>query len=203
LCIGARGPSGETCGWCTGDLKYDAGTVKSKYHCAGKDSGSSAAKWTCTGHFQTTSCDEAGDCGLDGIYRGLRIDNNYEFGEWSAVFTKAGDHDDAVIKSFGIDGKVSATLEGQVQCVKKCDQGTTTSGVPFTFTTKAGDIRHGICGYTEEVQAETTGLMWSLSNTGVATPPSDFDTAMLNTDATVHTYYRCSPYKSVCKFAAP
>jgi len=204
-CIGARA-GGKTCGWCTGDLKYAGQT--SQYKCAGKDAGTGAATWTCTGHYQTTSCDEAGPCGLEGTYRGLRIDNEYDFGEWSAVFTKEATDDAVKIQSFGIDGKVTGTIEGTVKCVKACSEGKTTAGVPFTLTTKAGDIQHGICGYTDQIQAETSGLMWALAEVGQARSPDDFDSAMLGSaakpPASVHTYYKCSEYKaSICKFKAP
>ena len=51
-------------------------------------------------------------------------------------------------------------------------------------------------------EAETTGLMWALSDAGVGTPPAGFDAAMLNTSkAQVFTYYRCAKYKgSTCTF---
>ena len=65
-------------------------------------------------------------------------------------------------------------------------------------------IRHGICGFTDQAQAETHGLMWALADQGVGTPPTGFDAAMLNTsNASVHTYYKCSEYKGpICKFNA-
>jgi hypothetical protein len=202
-CIGAH-VSGKTCGWCTGEVHY--GPITSAYKCAGKDDGSSSAKFTCTGHYQTTSCDEPGDCGLEGVYRGLRIDNGYEFGEWAATFTTANGSasEHARIVSYDINGKETAAVEGKLQCTQKCKASSGFKGSNFTLTTSAGQIIHGICGYTDQVQAETTGLMWALSAQGVPTPPPDFDTAMNSTNATVYTYYRCSEYKKgICEFKPP
>ena len=77
-------------------------------------------------------------------------------------------------------------------------------GVPFTFTTTDGKIRHGLCGYADQVQAETSGLMLALSNDGVPTSPTSWDAAMDATNATVYTYYKCSDYKKDnCLFTAP
>lgn len=203
-CIGQR-KAGKACGWCTGDLSY-AG-VPSKAKCAGEDS-TGADKWTCTGHYQTTSCDQPGSCGLNGVYRGLRIDNGYEFGEWEAEFTPAGSSTSAGKKDQAkftyLDPKGSPTnMDGTIECAAHCDQSSAShnpNGVAFKLTVGT-DIYNGICGYVEQVQAETTGLMWAISNKGIATPPADFDTSMLNTNATVYTYYKCSDYKgATCKF---
>ena len=63
---------------------------------------------------------------------------------------------------------------------------------------------HGICGYADQSQAETSGLMLALSNDGVATPPASWDAAMLATNATVYTYYKCADYKKgTCLFTQP
>jgi len=104
-----------------------------------------------------------------------------------------------------MSGKAKKTLKGKMKCTKKCSEGKSLSGVPFTFTTSTGSIMHGICGYTDQAQAETTGLMWAISDDGVATPPTDFDSAMLNTtNSSVYTYYQCASYKKgICAFTAP
>ena len=95
-------------------------------------------------------------------------------------------------------------MEGTVKCNAKCSTGKNNTGVPFTLTTVNGSIRHDICGYTEQIQAETAGLMWAISDDGVGTPPVGFDEAMLNTSkAEVFTYYKCSQYKKgTCVFTA-
>ena len=67
-------------GWCTGQITY--GKTASPYQCAGKED-AAASGFTCEGHFQTSNCDDPGNCGLEGTFRGLRIDNEYDFGEWS------------------------------------------------------------------------------------------------------------------------
>lgn len=198
-CIGQR-TTHSTCGWCTGDLTYKG--VPSTAHCAGKETSGAASEWTCSGHYQTSSCTEPASCGLEGIYRGLRIDNGYEFGEWSALFTPGKGKDQATFKFLDPAGSPTS-VSGTIKCDKKCEEGTTIDGVQFTFTTTAGDIQHGICGYTNQVQKETTGLMWAISDKGVATSPKDFDDAMLNKGATVYTYYACSKFKQQCKFVAP
>jgi len=212
-CIGARTSTGQTCGWCTGDLKYNGESAKSAFHCAGKDAGNSSAKFTCSGHFQTTSCEVPGDCGLKGIYRGLRIDNAYDFGEWSAVFTPqtlgpngtvSGEM--VTISQLDASGKAASTIEGIVECESKCSAQNASSiaGAKFKLTATSGQIYRGICGYTDQIQAETSGLMWAMSNQGVATAPADFDVAMNGTTATVHTYYKCAEFKgSTCTFTAP
>ena len=98
-------------------------------------------------------------------------------------------------------GQPAGSISGDMKCTKKCTNGTTDAGVPFTLTTTTGSIRHGICGYTDQIQAETSGLMFAISNDGVGVPPQGFDEAMLNTSkATVYTYYECSKFKSACKF---
>ena len=66
------------------------------------------------------------------------------------------------ITSLDITGKASSTIEGKLQCGKPCSQGSQDAGVPFTLTTTTGSIRHGICGYTDQNQAETSGLMCAL-----------------------------------------
>jgi hypothetical protein len=197
-CIGQR-TYHSTCGWCTGDLTYKGQT--STAHCAGKET-SGASEWTCTGHYQTSSCSEPAGCGLEGIYRGLRIDNGYEFGEWSAIFTPGVGKDQASFQFLDPAGKPTK-VDGTIKCDKKCEEGTDQKGVKFSFTTTAGQIQHGICGFTNQVQSETSGLMWAISDQGVATPPDTFDDAMLSNGATCYTYYRCSKFKQQCKFTAP
>ena len=100
--------------------------------------------------------------------------------------------------------KPADTVEGTLVCDRTCDKGTTDAGVPFKLTTPAGSIRHGLCGYTHQVQAETTGLMWALSEKGVGKPPEGFAHAMRNTSRSeVFTLYKCSPYKKqTCTFKA-
>jgi len=201
-CIGQHS-AGSTCGWCTGQITYAGSGSPSKFQCAG-NSGAAASKFTCTGHFQTSSCDVPGGCGLSGVYRGLRIDNDYNFGEWQADFTAQNASEHVKITQLDASGAAASTVEGKVVCPKKCSEGKTDAGVPFTLTTPQGSILHGICGFTDQVQAETSGLMWALSNKGVGTPPKGFDEAMLNTsNAEVHTYYKCSDYKAkTCTFKA-
>jgi len=200
-CIGQR-VQHTTCGWCTGDVTYEGKPSTAK--CAGKEDGVQS-KWTCTDRYQTSTCDVPTGCGLEGIYRGLRIDNTYAIGEWSATFSAGATKETATFEYLDPAGKAPAqTLTGTVQCSKKCSEGTSLQGVPFTFTTTTGKIRHGICGYGNQIQAETTGLMWAISNEGVATPPKSFDEAMPGTNATVFTYYKCSDYKTgTCKFNTP
>ena len=70
-CIGQRVKE-STCGWCTGDVTYDSKPTTAK--CTGKHDGVKS-HWTCKGLYQTSSCDIPDSCGLDGVYRGLRIDN--------------------------------------------------------------------------------------------------------------------------------
>jgi len=199
-CIGQRVQQ-TTCGWCTGDVSYEGKKTTAK--CAGNADGVQS-KWTCTGRFQTSSCGEPGSCGLEGIYRGLRIDNKYAIGEWAATFASGLTKETATFEYLDPTGKAPTKLEGSLQCTKKCSEGTTAAGVPFTFTTTAGKIMHGICGFGNQVQAETTGLMWAISNEGVATPPASFDAAMPGNSSTVYTYYKCSDYKKdTCKFVSP
>ena len=197
-CIGQHA-AGQPCGWCTGDLKYAGGSAGPGVKCAG-----GGPKFTCTGHFQTSTCEIPGGCGLKGVYRGLRIDNDYTFGEWSMSLKEYNNSEQVKITSLDAGGKTASTLEGKLVCNKKCDEGVNNTGVPFTLTTTGGSIRHGICGFTHEAQAETRGLMWALSGDGVGTPPVGFDEAMLNTsNATVHTYYKCAESKGpTCKFKA-
>ena len=98
---------------------------------------------------------------------------------------------------------VVSTTEGKLQCAADCKTGNSQQGVNFTLTTTKGSILHGICGWTEQVQAETHGLMWAISDPGVATPPKTFDGAMLNTSkAEVFTYYKCGDYQKACTFTA-
>jgi hypothetical protein len=196
-CIGQR-TSHSTCGWCTGDVSYEGKPSTAK--CAGKET-SGASKWTCTGHYQTSSCSEPASCGLDGIYRGLRIDNSYEFGEWSAIFTPGKGSEQATFKFLDPAGSPTS-VSGTIKCDKKCEEGTDQNGVKFTFTSGT-DIQHGICGFTNQVQSQTAGLMWAISDKGVATAPATFDDGMLANGATVYTYYECSKFKSGCKFVAP
>jgi collagen type VI alpha len=202
-CIAARDSTSgkKTCGWCTGDITYQGKPSIAK--CAGKDG--SASQWTCSKHFQTTSCDEPVDCGLKGVYRGLRIDNTYDIGEWGATFTPDGTTKSTATFEFldpakGATDKVSGTL----QCAKPCSEGNNQAGVTFTLTTTTGTILHGICGYTGQQQAETNGLMWAISDAGVADPPATFDAAMPGTNATVFTYYKCLSWKpdGTCLFKA-
>ena len=162
-CIHAAS-AGGTCGWCTGDLKYDGSTSPSPFKCAGASNtgASGLPKFTCTGHFQTSSCEEPASCGLEGVYRGIRIDNRYDFGEWSMDVTGKNSSEQVKITSLDITGKASSTIEGKLQCGKPCSQGSQDAGVPFTLTTTTGSIRHGICGYTDQNQAETSGLMCAL-----------------------------------------
>lgn len=199
-CIGAHA-GGKACGWCSGSLKK--GGAVSPFQCAGREA--IGSQWTCDGHYQTSSCDAEKECGLDGTFRGLRVDNNYDFGEWSAVFASQANSTDVTIEALDMSGKAKKTLKGKMTCDKKCSDGKSLSGVPFTFTTSTGSIMHGICGYTDQAQAETTGLMWAISDDGVATPPTDFDSAMLNTtNSSVYTYYQCASYKKgICAFTAP
>ena len=63
-CIAAH-EGGLSCGWCTGTI------LGTHSQCAGREQG--APPFTCTGHYQTTTCEAPGDCGLKGLYRGLRI----------------------------------------------------------------------------------------------------------------------------------
>jgi hypothetical protein len=208
-CIAAHTSGGETCGWCTGDLKYNNQSAVSPYQCAGKDDGNSSAKFTCSGHFQTTNCETPGDCGLKGIYRGLQIDNGYDFGEWTAVFTPLSPNGTTQGEHVKIDqldpagGPAKLEIEGTVVCDSKCSNASTIEGAKFTLTATTGQIYKGICGYTDQVQAETEGLMWAMSNQGVATAPANFDVAMNGTTAKVHTYYKCPEYRSECVFKQP
>lgn len=199
-CIGAHA-GGKACGWCSGSLKK--GGAASPFQCAGRET--IGSEWTCEGHYQTSTCDAKNDCGLDGTYRGLRIDNNYDFGEWSAVFSGQANSTDVKIEALDMSGKAKTTLQGKMTCPKKCSEGKSLSGTPFTLTTTGGKILHGICGYTDQAQAETTGLMWAISDDGVGKPPTDFDSAMLNTtQSSVYTYYQCASYKKgTCAFTAP
>jgi len=195
-CIGQHS-AGQPCGWCTGDLAYAGAPAGAGVKCAG-----GGPTFTCTGHFQTTTCQIPGGCGIEGVYRGLRIDNDYQFGEWSMALKEYNNSEQVKITSLDPTGKAASTLEGKLVCGKKCDEGKNNSGVPFTLTTTGGSIRHGICGFTDQAQAETRGLMWALSNDGVGTAPAGFDQAMLNTsNATVYTYYKCAKFKGpTCKF---
>jgi len=196
-CIGQRA-SAKTCGWCTGQIKGSA------FQCAGKDAGASTPGFTCEGHFQTSSCDDPGNCGLEGVFRGLRIDNLYDFGEWSATFIARNNSEEVKITQLDPAGSPKATVEGTLKCNKHCSAGSNDTGVPFTLTTTTGSILHGICGYTDEIQAETSGLMWAIAEAGVGTPPIGFDAAMLNTsNASVFTYYKCADFKQqTCTFMA-
>ena len=135
----------------------------------------------------------------------IATDNSYDFGEWTADFTAGSTNVSEQVKITGHDasGASTTTVEGKIECGAKCETGTTLAGVPFKITTTGGDILRGICGYTNQVQAETSGLMIALSNKGIATPPSDFDSAMNTTNATVYTYYGCSKYKATCEFKLP
>ena len=200
-CIGQR-VQHTTCGWCDGDMSYSG--VASKAKCAGKEDGV-ASKWTCTGHYQTSSCSEPTACGLEGVYRGLRIDNGYKIGEWAATFSPAaGPSKETAAFKFLDPAGSPTTLSGTIECTKKCAEGSSATGVPFTFTTTGSKIMHGICGYADQSQAETSGLMLALSNDGVATPPASWDAAMLATNATVYTYYKCADYKKgTCLFTPP
>jgi len=200
-CIYARSQA-HTCGWCSGTIEQHNATQT--FQCAGRDSASTPG-FTCHGSYHTTSCDGASSCGLEGLYRGLRIDNMYNFGEWSADFQPSTNtSEDVTIIQLDIAGKKVDTTQGVMTCSAKCDSGTTDKGVTFTLTTSAGQIRHGICGYSNQYQAETQGLMFAISDQGVGTPPTGFDEAMLNTSkAEVFTYYKCPKYTKTCKFNAP
>ena len=209
-CIAARPAFGQTCGWCSGDLKYSGETNVSKFKCAGKDQGNSSAKFTCSGNFQTTSCEVPGDCGLKGVYRGLRVDRNYTFGEWQAVFTPqtlapngTATGEFVKIDQLDMSGKVTSTIDGKIECTTKCTFADTIEGAPFKITASSGKIYYGICGYTHQYQAETDGLMWAVSDAGSTQAPKNFDVAMNSSNATVYTYYKCSEYKgATCQFKA-
>jgi len=199
-CIGSR-KGLATCGWCTGKITYANQSV-SKYQCAGRELGIKD-KWTCAGQYQTSTCGDDTACGLEGTYRGLRIDHKYDIGEWSATFAPAplGATETASIEYLPPTGAKPKPLTGKMECTKKCNSGDV---VPFKLTLASGDIMHGICGYADQDQAETSGLMFSLSNLGVASAPSGWDSAMNGTNATVYTLYKCADYKSsVCDFKLP
>lgn len=196
-CIGEH-VAGQTCGWCQGDVSYPGSTTPSSAHCAG------ASKFTCSGRYQTTTCVIPGGCGLKGTYRGLRIDNEYTFGEYQAQFQAYNTSEQVTLTQLDSSGKAASTVQGKLVCDAKCELGRNDTGVNFTITTNAGQILHGKCGFVHQVQAETDGLMWALSDPGVGTPPKGFDEAMLNTSKSeVFTYYKCSEYKKqTCAFKA-
>ena len=147
---------------------------------------------------------DPGNCGLEGIYRGLRIDNLYRTGEWQATFASRNNSETVAVVELDQTGGSLSAVQGTLECSKACTEGTTDAGAPFTLTTSSGAVQHGICGYMDQNQAETSGLLWALSAPGAAAPPAGFDVAMLNTsNATVFTYYKCADYKrQACTFVA-
>ena len=103
---------------------------------------------TCEGHYQTSTCDAKNDCGLDGVFRGLRIDNNYDFGEWSAVFNGQANSTDVKIEALDMSGKAlscdhAGGGHGACMCggACVCDFTCVNTQVPVnTFQLYGGDI---------------------------------------------------------------
>merc|ERR1712066_846470 len=101
-------------------------------------------------------------------------------------------------------GSSKTEYDGKLECTNKCSASVGGAGIPFTYTLTTGDILHGICGYTDQVQAETHGLYLALSDAGVKTPPTDWDSAMIGSNSSVYTYWKCSTYKAgTCVFSKP
>jgi len=199
-CIGSR-VGGSVCGFCDGDLSYSGGASTAK--CAGKVNGS-IPTWECNGHYKTTGCGTYGNCGLTGVYRGLRIDEGYDIGEWQATFANGATNTSttATFKFLNPAGPSSSdTIYGDLQCLgSTCKDDPMT---PWKLQLNNGTVINGICGYGNQVQAETTGLMWAQSFLGIHDPPPSWDAAMLNTNATVYNYYKCSEFKKgTCLFTS-
>jgi uncharacterized protein YegL len=203
-CIGQRS-KGFLCGWCNGTLSYGGQTTGAK--CSGTSATQGNTTWTCKGIYQTTDCGPIpGDCGLEGTYRGLRIDVGYSAGEWSANFSKAAQ------TLSGVDQRASfkfldpvgnpVAYDGQLHCSAKCGQAS--DKTPFTLKLSNGTTLAGMCGYTKLAQAETTSLMWALSELPLTTSPTSWEESMFNTNATVYSYWKCAGYKAgICKFKLP
>ena len=75
----------------------------------------------------------------------------------------------------------------------------------FTLDVGGGKVMHGLCGFTDQIQAETTGLYIALSPLGAAAAPASWAAALNNTNnATLYTYWDCSTFKSsTCTFKKP
>ena len=89
-----------------------------------------------------------------------------------------------------------------MHCVSKCSGPNATA---FTLDVGGGKVMHGLCGFTDQIQAETTGLYIALSPLGAAAPPASWAAALNNTNnATLYTYWDCSTYKKgTCVFKKP
>jgi hypothetical protein len=217
-CIGASSGS-ITCGWCTEPVEYINASSPSKYQCAGWASGESHP-WKCYGQFRIATCTdyccddasgtckecddghsgsptkalcEAGcspsgpkwyNCSFDGSYRGLEVDLGYIAGEWTAHFQKNTSHAKFEFLPTGY------SYEGDLKCRP------TPSGKDgaFKLTLTNNTVLYGI--YADgNVQAETTGLSWALSELGSTLPPASWDAAMLGLNATVYGYTKCADWK--------
>ena len=174
--------------------------------CSGKDGASK--KWHCNASatvpkpsYFTDSCGEG--CGLNGTFRGLRIDNSYEIGEWAVTF--APDKADAQktnadFKFLAADGSTKSEVSGVMRCAGSCNDDK--ASAPFTLAHAGGSkdvFMHGICGTRPDgtnnmIQAETNGLYIGLAPNAA---PADWDSALTNVDnSTLMTLWNCSSWKT-------
>ena len=201
-CLAAATAGG--CGWCTGQLYYEGVPVNSS--CSGKDGASK--KWHCNASatvpkpsYFTDSCGEG--CGLNGTFRGLRIDNSYEIGEWAVSFAPVVNDTqktNADFKFLAADGSTKSEISGVMQCSGSCND--VKASAPFTLAHAGGSkdvFMHGICGTRPDgtnnmIQAETNGLYIGLAPNAA---PADWDSALTNVDnSTLMTLWNCSSWKT-------
>ena len=202
-CLAAATAGG--CGWCTGQLYYEGVPVNSS--CSGKDGASK--KWHCNASatvpkpsYFTDSCGEG--CGLNGTFRGLRIDNSYEIGEWAVTFAPVVNDTQktsADFKFLAADGSTKSEISGVMQCSGSCND--VKASAPFTLAHAGGSkdvFMHGICGTKPDggsnamIQAETNGLYIGLAPNAA---PADWDSALTNVDnSTLMTLWNCSSWKT-------
>jgi len=217
-CIAATSGS-ITCGWCTQPVEYVNATSPSSYQCAGWEAGQSHP-WKCYGQFRiatcvdyccdtaTGTCKECDEhhtgyptkgicdascqsgpkwynCSFDGSYRGLEVDLGYIPGEWAAHFQKNTSHAKFEFLPTGYE------YEGDIKC-RPTPSGQDGS---FKLTLTNGTVLYGI--YADgDVQAETAGLSWAISELGATLPPVSWDAAMLGLNATVYGYTKCADWKA-------
>ena len=181
--------------------------------CSGKDGASkkwhrNASATVPKPSYFTDSCGEG--CGLNGTFRGLRIDNSYEIGEWAVTF--APDKADAQktnadFKFLAADGSTKSEVSGVMRCAGSCNDNK--ASAPFTLAHAGGSkdvFMHGICGTARRrLERDDPGR----DERAVHRPRAErgarrLGLALTNVDnSTLMTLWNCSSWKEssgVCHF---